>query len=127
MSEEAAQHGPRVDEQLAHEVEGLVRSGHGEARTEARRQQAPGPGEPELHAPTRPEVPRHGPAEEEIEGRTGLAELLTGTHYPAERDALVAAARRNDAPPDVVDRLTRLPKGRSFATLQEVWEVVRAA
>jgi hypothetical protein len=127
MAEEAAKHGPRVDEELAHETQGLVRGGHDEGRTEARRQQAPGPGEPELHAPTRPELARRGPAAGDVEGRTRLAGALEGTHYPAGRASLVEAARSNSAPQELIDRLAGLPDRRTFDTVQEVWEAVRAA
>lgn len=114
------QHGRLVDDQLARETEALVHGSPDEGRTEGRRQQAPGPDEPELHAGDRPEVE----AEVQRDARAALAAAVTPAHFPAERDELVATARSEDADPDLVNRLAGLNPDRQFATVEEVWEAL---
>ncbi|CAN5869234.1 hypothetical protein BH24ACT3_BH24ACT3_19140 [soil metagenome] len=44
--------------------------------------------------------------------------------FPADRDALVNAARRNFADDRFIDALGTLPGGRTYETTEEVWEAL---
>jgi hypothetical protein len=47
---------------------------------------------------------------------------LKGVDYPADRDELVDAARSQDAPPEVIEALERLPEDREVDGPDEVME-----
>lgn len=124
--QESDKHAPRVDEQLEHETHHLVTGSPTENRDEARRQQAPADGEPEIDAGERPELddaPGIGMAERETQERSQLATHL-GRVFPANRDRLVAAAEESMAPPEVLQRLRTLPAGESFENVEAVWEAL---
>lgn len=56
----------------------------------------------------------------DVEDRSQLATYL-GRVYPADRDGLIEAARRNSAPDRFLNELGTLPEGRTFENVQEVW------
>lgn len=122
MPDESNQHGPRVDEALGREVEGLVRGGHDEGRDEGRRQQAPGPGEHEWRA-SRPTEPASGAmSDDDLDERSHFAGMLADARYPATAEELRATAESNGAGDEVLARLAALPDDRRFATAEEAWE-----
>jgi hypothetical protein len=57
----------------------------------------------------------------EVEARSRLAAYLRPSIWPADRAALVACAEDMQAPPDVLERLRRLPDG-TFSHTEAVWE-----
>lgn len=63
------------------------------------------------------QMPRGLPAPEDDAGPLGTA--LTGA-FPGDRDRLLRVAGRNGAPLAVLDRLGRLPAGRTFLGLEDV-------
>jgi hypothetical protein len=65
-----------------------------------------------------------GLPEREVAGRSQLAAFLEPHRFPADRAALLAAAREQDAPQDVIRELRQLPEGMEFATTQDVWEAL---
>jgi uncharacterized protein DUF2795 len=119
-------HNPRVDEGLKHATESMVRGSPVEARAdEAREQEGPGDGEPTPDARLAGDD-RAGPGDmtyDELEARTELARRLPGSVFPGDRDALIAAAKDEHAPDDVMAQLRRLPDG-SFDNVQAVWEAL---
>ena len=56
-----------------------------------------------------------------IEMRSAIARSLHRVDYPASRDVLVKEARLNGASPDVIAALSRLPDGKTFANVQDIW------
>ena len=61
-------------------------------------------------------------AEEDMQG-IGVRELahyLRGIHYPATRDQLLAQARQNEAPPNMIARLEGLPEHHRFTGMADV-------
>ena len=48
-----------------------------------------------------------------------VQKFLAGVHYPADKETLIEVAKRNHAPPEVMDELINLP-GDEFAGPQEV-------
>lgn len=123
MSPEADKHSPRIDELLAHEVEGLVRGAPDEGRDEGRLQQAAGPGEPGLALPDRA-LDTDDPArldEAALDRRARLAAALAPAHFPASAAELVAVAADEHLGPDLLDPLRDIDVDHPFATVQEVW------
>ena len=43
------------------------------------------------------------------------------TALPGDREVLIANARENEAPDDIVAALERLPEGTRYQTVSEVW------
>lgn len=62
-----------------------------------------------------------GMTSEEVEQRSRLGRYLDLSAQPADREGLRRAAERHNAPDDVLDALDRLPPGRAFQTVDEVW------
>ncbi|HEX2258371.1 MAG TPA: DUF2795 domain-containing protein [Actinomycetota bacterium] len=109
MDRESAKHSPRMDEQIKHEVESLT-SGHGiESRAQEGRL-------------VEDSTDRYVGAPDSLDARSTIARFLDPGGFPADKRALVADARRNQAYDWVVDRLESLPDGRQFENVQAVWE-----
>jgi hypothetical protein len=124
MERGSDKHGPRVDEQLAGEVEGLVRSGHSTHAEEWADPEAPGDDQPDNDVFPAGElvggVPE-GLTPEEVALRSEVAAALRRSDFPAGRDELLEKAVARYAPPRVLEELRRLPADRGFATIGEMW------
>ncbi|MGW7254399.1 DUF2795 domain-containing protein [Streptomyces sp. NPDC054834] len=107
------------DEEMKHELQGLLRSGH-PTRTEEWH-------DPEPTAEDDPEV-WGGPV---APGRSGatletvrfeLARNLGRSAFPAGPADLARTLRRKNAPDALIEAVARLPRQRHFATVQELAE-----
>ena len=120
-------HSPMLDDQLKHETEGLVRSGHS---THAEEWKDPEPaGEDQPDADRAPSSTLHGgtPAgmdAADIEGRSELATYLGKDCYPMVREQVINLAIDRQAPTRVVDLVRRLPSGREFHNVAEIWSAI---
>ncbi|PWU47776.1 hypothetical protein DLJ46_13680 [Micromonospora globispora] len=126
MERGSSKHGPRVDEQMSREVEGLLQGpGAGGSRVDESRQPEPaGEDQPEpktLTAGASRGGNPQGMSMDDVEGRSRLGRYITMSALPGDREALIANARDNDAPADIVDALERLPDGTRYQTVSEVW------
>ncbi|MFY1627788.1 DUF2795 domain-containing protein [Micromonospora sp. WMMD723] len=126
MERGSSKHAPRVDDQMSQEVSGLVQGpGTGGSRVEEFREAEPA-GEDQPGATTAPAgdlrtgTPQ-GMTSEDVEARSRLGRFITMTALPGDRLTLIANARENDAPDDLVAALERLPEGTRFQTISEVW------
>jgi hypothetical protein len=113
-----------LDEELQHEVEGLIRSGHSTRAEEWRDPEPSGEDQPDVDwAPedtlTGGTPPGMTPAD--VAGRAELAAALDRRAFPADRDALVAVAEENNAPEPVLSQLRRLPNGQRFDNVNALW------
>ncbi|PZF93860.1 DUF2795 domain-containing protein [Micromonospora deserti] len=121
-----SKHGPRLDEQMSQEVSGLVQGpGTGGSRVDESRVPEPaGEDQPEpTTAPAgelRSGAPK-GMSSQDVEQRSRLGRFITMSALPGDRSALIANARDNDAPDDIVAELERLPEGTRYQTVSEVW------
>jgi hypothetical protein len=61
---------------------------------------------------------------QEREVRSRFGRYLPRSVFPADRRALLAAARATHAPDELVGELERLDPGRRFVTVAEVWETL---
>jgi hypothetical protein len=120
-------HSPMRDEQLKHETEGLVRGGRS---THAEEWKDPEPsGEDQPDADRAPDTTLHGgtPAgmtDDDVEGRAELASYLGKDCYPMVREQVIDLAMDRQAPVRVVDLVRRLPSGREFHNVNEIWTAV---
>jgi Protein of unknown function (DUF2795) len=117
---ESSKHGPRLDEEMAHETEDLVHSGHA-THTEEWRQPEP---VDEVRQP-RPVAggPVDGPVPGDVEARSELARALGRATFPADRDTLLRRAGQADLPAALTEAIAALPAGGSY---QNVGALARA-
>jgi hypothetical protein len=121
-------HGPRLDEELAHEVRTHTQGrGAGGRVEEWREPEPPGEDQPEVGwIPGGSRDTRAGgaPGEltaDEVEARSRLGRYLDLSVLPGDRAALRSCAERYRAPEDILAELDRLRPDRTFATVNEVW------
>jgi hypothetical protein len=125
-SERSTKHNPRLDEELEHEMQGMLK---GERQTHAeewREVEPSAEGDPDVDADPAGTLVGGTPVgttPDAVVARSELARWLDRADFPADRSALVEAARDHHAPDAVVAELERLPDGESFA---RVGDVVRA-
>lgn len=125
-SERGTKHSARLDDELQHEVEGMVRSGRSTHAEEWAEPEPVAEGDPDVDAaPSGTLVggtPR-GMDADAVEARAELARWLDRADFPSTGPALVEAAREHRAPDSVVAGLERLPDGESY---ERIGDVVRA-
>ncbi|BCB83481.1 DUF2795 domain-containing protein [Phytohabitans suffuscus] len=122
-----SKHGPRLDQEMAHEVRGTVQGVSGSRVEEWREPEPAGEDQPEaseVPAGDRRSGAPQGMTNEEVEQRSQLGRYLEVSALPADREALRRTAERNQAPDEVLDQLSRLPSDRTFETVSEVWAVL---
>jgi hypothetical protein len=122
----STKHGPRLDEQLEHEVEGLVRSGRETRADEWREVEPAAEGDPDVDADPAGTLVGGTPVgtdADAVVARTEIARWLDRADFPSSGADLAEAARGHRAPDAVVAELERLPAGDVF---ERVGDVVRA-
>jgi hypothetical protein len=121
-----SKHGPRLDDEMAKEVEGHLEGSPAGSRAEQWHEPEPA-GEDQPEPTTVPEGARRGGAPapltaEEVEARSELGRYLPRSVLPADRGRLRQAAAELNAPDRILDQLAALPEdGRQFQTVSEVW------
>ncbi|SPF00080.1 DUF2795 domain-containing protein [Streptomyces sp. MA5143a] len=109
------------DDEMKHELQGLLRSGH-PTRTEEWH-------DPEPYAEDDPEV-AHGPvtpsrAPARVETlRLELARVLGRTSFPARPGELIGVMRDKHAPDSLVEPLERLPKKDRYDSVHQLAQAV---
>jgi hypothetical protein len=119
--------GPRLDDELKHETEGMVRSGHSTHAEEWKDPEPSGEDQPEVDmAPdgTLQGGTPDGMSDADVEHRSRIAAALGRAPYPAVREQLIGLAVDHHAPDALVDELRRLPSGRTFASVNDVVEAL---
>ena len=127
MERGSDKHGPRMDDALEHETEGLVRGGHDTHAEEWKSAEPSGEDQPDVDmAPDTTLVGGAPPgmSESDVEGRSELATYLHPSAFPGVREMLIDEAERNQAPDAIMQRLRDLPAGREFANVGDVWRAV---
>jgi hypothetical protein len=119
-------HSGRVDDELASEVESLVRSGRESHSDDDRLHEPPADDEPMPDARVAgTEHAGDGVLDlDEIEARSRLASSVRPSVFPADRARLLDVANEEHAPPDVLDALGSLPPELRFVNVQQVWEAL---
>lgn len=115
------------DEQLKTESEGMLRANR-QTRAEEWHQVEPS-------SEDQPDVDRspdgtltggtpEGMSPDDIELRAELATYLGREIYPAVREQLIGVAMDQHAPDRVVEQVKRLPSGREFVNVNDVWKAL---
>jgi hypothetical protein len=124
MERGSNKHSPRVDDELEREVEGTVHGVAGSREQEWREAEPPGEDQPEPTMVPEGEYGTGAPqgmTSREVEQRSRLGRYITMSALPGDRAALRRNAEENEAPDDVLAELDRLPSGRKFRNVSEVW------
>jgi Protein of unknown function (DUF2795) len=120
MPRDSAKHGPRLDEEMRHETEGMIRGG-GQTHAEEWKETEPGD-EPPASAQMPPDHQSGGVGmtAREIEWRSEIAQVLATLRYPADRGQILAFLEHHHAPGNMVTAMTGLPKHRKFHNVGEI-------
>jgi hypothetical protein len=122
VAEKTGKHGARLDEEMKHETEGLVRGG---GPTHAHPWRETEPIEPDTgRDPTSLDTGRPGGAPpgmtpDDVEERSAVARVLAGVRYPATPGSLGEHAAGEGATDMTVKALERLPE-RPYGSFAEV-------
>jgi hypothetical protein len=122
----STKHSPRVDEELEHEIQGMLKAEHATRSEEWREVEPIAEGDPDITAdPTGTLVGGVpvGMTEDAVIARAELARWLDRADFPSDGPSLVEAALDHRAPDAVVDELRRLPEGETY---ERIGDVVRA-
>jgi hypothetical protein len=115
---------PRADEELKHQTEGLVRSGH---TTHAEEWKDPEPvGEDQPDVDRVPSGTLHGGvpqgmSDEDVDGRAELAGYIGKAAYPLVRAQVIDLVMDGEAPQRVIDLVRNLPSDRQFENVNDLW------
>ena len=124
MERGSDKHSPRLDDEMEHEVEGMMtaeRPTRAEEWLEAEPagEDQPDPGRLGEPADRRPGVPR-GMTQEEVELRSELGEHLPRSVFPGDESALLGHLVDTNAPDRLQQLVRQLPTGRTYDHLGEV-------
>jgi len=125
-SARSTKHNPRVDEELEHEVPGLLKGQRATRSEEWREVEPQAEGDPDIDSDPAGTLTGGTPVGMDADAVTVRAELarwLVRADFPSDGPALVEAALDHRAPDAVVDELRRLPDGETF---ERIGDVVRA-
>jgi hypothetical protein len=128
MDRGSNKHSPRVDEQLAEEVQGIVRGRAGARAEEWKMPEPSGEDQPEI---TVAPDDAYGLGEPDGVGNPEAEELSRFGSYigrsalPGDRAALEKSARDLQAPDDILELIRRLPADITFHTVTEIWQAVK--
>jgi hypothetical protein len=125
-AQRSTKHSPRVDEELEHELQGMMKAERATRSEEWREVEPSAEGDPGIAAdPTGALVGGTpvGMDADAVVARAELARWLDRADFPSSGADLVEAALNHRAPDAVVAELGRLPEG---ATYERIGDVVRA-
>ena len=115
---------PREDDALKHDTEGLVRGGHATHAEEWKGSEPSGEDQPDVDLDPEGALVGGAPdgmTAEDAERRSELAAHLGRAAFPAVREQLLEHVIDDHAPDSIIEQVRRLPAGREFANVGEVW------
>ncbi len=125
-SERSTKHSPRVDDELGHELQGMLRAERATRSEEWREVEPQAEGDPDIDASPAGSLVGGTPVgmdADAVVARAELARWLDRADFPSNGPDLVEAARDHRAPDAVVAELERLPDGQIY---ERIGDVVRA-
>jgi hypothetical protein len=125
-SERSTKHSPRIDEELEHEVQGMMRAERATRAEEWREVEPSAEGDPDVDSDPAGTLVGGTPVgidPDTVVVRAELARWLDRADFPSTGPDLVEAARDHRAPDAVVAELERLPDGETY---ERIGDVVRA-
>jgi hypothetical protein len=126
VSARSTKHNPRVDEELEHEIQGMLKAEHATRSEEWREVEPVAEGDPDLTADPAGTLVGGTPVGMDADAvvvRAELARWLDRADFPSTGPVLVEAALDHRAPDAVVAELRRLPEGETY---ERIGDVVRA-
>jgi len=128
MERESSLHGPRLDDELAKEVDSLTHGAPIESRIEENRtkEEDAAESDPEVEFVVAHTVDHAGDAaitHRETLERSELGRHLRPSLFPAGRDAVIECALAEDAPDALLTQLRALPD-RTYQNTEAVWEAL---
>ena len=125
-SARSTKHSARLDDEMQHEVEGMVRSGRSTHVEEWNDPEPVAEGDPDVDVSPADTLVGGTPVgmdADAVVARAELARWLDRADYPDTGPGLVEAARDHRAPDAVVAELEKLPDGETY---ERIGDVVRA-
>ena len=125
-SQRSTKHSPRVDEELEHEIQGMLKAEHATRSHEWREVEPVAEGDPDIDADPAGTLVGGTPVGMDagaVVARAELARWLDRADFPSNGPDLVEAALDHRAPDAVVAELQRLPEDRTY---ERIGDVVRA-
>ena len=124
MERGSNKHSPRLDEQMEHEVEGMMTAERPTRAEEWKEAEPAGedqadPGRLEVPAGRQPGVPP-GMTPEDVELRSQLGEHLPRSVFPTDEAGLLSHLVDSNAPDRLQQLIRQLPSGRTYDHLGEV-------
>ena len=122
----STKHSPREDDELKHEIEGMLRSGRPTHAEEWNDPEPAAEGDPDVDASPAGTLVGGVPVgmtPDAVVARAELSRWLDRADFPSTGADLVEAARDHRAPDAVADELTRLPADEVY---ERIGDVVRA-
>ena len=116
-SERSTKHSPRVDDELEHEMQGMLRGERANRAEEWRQVEPQAEGDPDIDRSPDGTLVGGTPVgmdADAVVARTELARWLDRADFPSSGPGLVEAARDHHAPDAVVAELERLPEGDTY-------------
>ncbi|MBN1094132.1 DUF2795 domain-containing protein [Blastococcus sp. TML/M2B] len=126
VSARSTKHSPRVDEELEHEIQGMLKAERATRSEEWREAEPVAEGDPDLTADPTGSLVGGTPVgmdADAVVARAELARWLDRADFPSTGPELVEAARDHRAPDAVAAELERLPAGETY---ERIGDVVRA-
>jgi hypothetical protein len=127
MDRASNKHSPRVDEQMAEEVRGVVQGVAGARAEEWKMPEPSGEDQPEVSVVPDGDAGLGEPGgvgNPEAEAFSRFGSYLGRRAFPGDREALLKSARDLDAPDDVLAALESLPPGTVYRNAAEVWKAL---
>ncbi len=125
-SARSTKHSPRVDEEMEHEIQGLLKGAHSTRAEEWREVEPAAEGDPDVDADPSGTLVGGTPVGMDADAvivRAELARWLDRADFPASGPDLVEAARDHRAPDAVAAELAKLPADQTY---ERIGDVVRA-
>ncbi len=122
-SSRSNKHNPRLDEEIEHEIQRMLKGNHPTRSEEFREVEPVAEGEPDISADPQGTLVGGVPVgmtEDAVVARAELARWLVRADFPADGPALVEAALDHRAPDAVVEELQRLPEGQTYERIGDV-------
>src|SRR5919206_3567102 len=122
-SERSTKHSPRVDEELEHELQGMLKGERATRSEEWREVEPQAEGDPDIDTDPNGTLVGGTPVgmdADAVVARAELARWLDRADFPSDRAGLVEAARDHRATDAVVAELERLPDGQTFERIGDV-------
>ncbi|MGY1736286.1 DUF2795 domain-containing protein [Geodermatophilus sp. SYSU D00684] len=123
VSSRSNKHNPRLDEELEHEIQGMLKAERATRAEEFREVEPVAEGEPDISANPAGTLVGGVPVgmtEDAVVARAELARWLVRADFPNDGPGLVEAALDHRATDAVVDELRRLPEGETYERIGDV-------